>query len=136
MRVPSFSSSVLSLLVLTCGPCAFASETAREPRAFDIVGSPVDVALRQFAAQSGLEVLFATDAAQGVTTNALKGRMPAAQAIAQLLAGTPLSVVKTTRSGVLRIARTPAPKGSLAAPPPKTTFRTKPFPSHTFTPFT
>ena len=63
------------------------------------------------AAQSGLEVLFSTEAARGVRTKAVKGRLVADEAVKQMLSGTPLYVVVDSKNRVLRIARTKHPNG-------------------------
>jgi hypothetical protein len=77
-------------------------------RTFDIPAEPAEQTLKQFAAQSGLEVLYSTRAAAGVRTNAVKGELTADAAITQMLVGTPLYVVNDAKNGVLRIARNDA----------------------------
>ncbi len=88
------------------------------PRRFDIPAAAADRALTQFAAQSGLELLFATEVVRGVTTNAVQAELPPLTALQRLLAGTALVAVPEPRSGALRISREPVPNDSRAAPPP------------------
>lgn len=57
------------------------------PVVFDIPAQPAPAALRLFAKQSGLKVLFNEDLG-GVTTKAVKGEFEPAEALKQLLAGT------------------------------------------------
>ena len=88
---------------------------AESLHAFDIPAGDAERTLKQFAVQSGLEVLFSTDAARGVRTKAVKGRLVAGEAVKQMLSGTPLYVVHDSKNGVLRIARTGDPNGQRAA---------------------
>ena len=76
---------------------------------FDIPSGTAERTLHQFALQSGVEVLFATDAVAGVRTNAVKGRFVPTEALGQMLRGTPLYVVDDDSNPVLRIARAPGP---------------------------
>lgn len=71
--------------------------------------------LQRFAAQSGVEVLFSTEAAKGVRTNAVKGAFAVEDAVRRMLSGTPLYLVSDTKHGVLRIARAPDPNAPRAA---------------------
>jgi outer membrane receptor protein involved in Fe transport len=78
---------------------------------------PADLAeksLRVFSVQSGFEVLFSSDAASGVRTNAIKGEFLPGEAVKKMLAGTTL-YVRDERDGVFRIAATPRPKAPGAA---------------------
>jgi len=74
-------------------------------RAFDIPAESAEKTLQQFAVQSGMEVLFSTKAASGIRTNAVKGQLAPAEAVKQMLSGTPLYIVNDSKNGVLRIAR-------------------------------
>jgi len=71
--------------------------------------------LQRFAAQAGIEVLFSTQAAKGVRTNAVKGDYAVEDAVRRMLAGTPLYLVSDVKNGVLRIARAPDPNAPRAA---------------------
>src|SRR5688572_16464499 len=82
---------------------------------FDIPAGEAERTLKQFATQSGLEVLYSTEAARGVRTNAVKGRLIAREAVTQMLSGTPLYVVNDSKNGVLRIARINDPNAPRAA---------------------
>lgn len=117
----SFFRSLVALaaaMVVWAAAAGRAAEVAEPARAFDIPAGPADAALRQFADQSGLEVLYATDITVGVRTNAVKGRMTPGAAIAQLLAGTRLTAVRSGRDGVLRVARAADPNAPRATPRP------------------
>ncbi|WP_414663137.1 carboxypeptidase regulatory-like domain-containing protein [Horticoccus sp. 23ND18S-11] len=120
MRSPFRLSACLLVLAVCASLAGRAAETADVPRFFDLPAAGAETALRQFAVQSGLEVLFAADIAAGVTTREVRGRLPPSQAIARLLEGTPLAVATGTKSGVLRIVRVPHPnaRGPAAPEPP------------------
>src|SRR5688572_12296245 len=59
-------------------------------RAFDIPADTADKTLKQFAAQSGLEVAFGTATTSAVRTNAVKGNLTPREAVETMLAGTGL----------------------------------------------
>jgi hypothetical protein len=80
-----------------------------EKRKFDVSADLAEKSLRVFSAQSGSEVLFSSDAASGVRTNAIKGEFLPGEAVKKMLAGTNL-YVRDERDGVFRIAATPRPK--------------------------
>jgi len=81
----------------------------------DIPAGDAEKMLHRFAVQSGVEVLFSTEAAKGVQTNAVKGTFAVEEAVRRMLSGTLLYLVSDTKNGVLRIARAPDPNGPRAA---------------------
>jgi hypothetical protein len=109
--------------------CA-AMMAAEFTKSFDIPAGAAEKTLKQFAAQSGMEVLFSTEAARGVRTNAVKGNLIVQAAVRQMLSGTPLYLVEDNKHGVLRIARDMDPNAQRAAPkmscarPPKQNLQT------------
>ena len=103
-RLPSFLRSTGCALLLA------AVAHAAEPRAFDIPAGPADSALQAFSTQAGVELIYSTEIAAGVRTNRVKGTLAPEAALAELLAGTRLEVVRDRAAGVWRIAR--------IAPPP------------------
>lgn len=100
------------LLLLWCGNAVW---SAPATRSFDIPAGNAEAMLQRFAAQSGMEVLFSTQAAKGVRTNAVKGVYTVEDALQKMLSGTPLYLVNDTKNGVLRIARAPRPNAPRAA---------------------
>jgi len=91
--------------------CLILPLAAAEPkRFFDIPAGTAERTLREFATQSGVEVLFATEAAAGVQTNSVKGDFAARDAVQQMLQGTPLHVVNDEKNRVMRIGRPPPTK--------------------------
>ena len=95
---------------------ASAADARAAKVAFDITAGTAERTLKDFSLQSGLEVLFVTDAASGVKTNAVKGEFTAREAIDRLLAGTPLVTTQDERTGALRARRSDVPNAPRAAP--------------------
>jgi iron complex outermembrane recepter protein len=83
----------------------FAADNAA--RSFDLPAAPAARALKQFSEQAGVQVLFPTDLVEGVRTNAVHGEMTPVQALEQMVAGTPLAVVRDDQTGALGIKRQP-----------------------------
>lgn len=93
---------------------AWVSAGEPEKRKFDVPADLAEKSLRVFSVQSGSEVLFSSDAASGVRTNAIKGEFLPGEAVKKMLAGTTL-YVRDERDGVFRIAAIPRPKAPGAA---------------------
>ncbi len=93
---------------------AWVSAGEPEKRKFDVPADLAEKSLRVFSVQSGSEVLFSSDAASGVRTNAISGEFLPGEAVKKMLAGTTL-YVRDERDGVFRIAATPRPKAPGAA---------------------
>lgn len=71
---------------------------------FNIPRDTAERALKDFSIQSGCEVLFSSDAAANVRTNAVKGEFTPSEAVRLMLAGTVLRVVND-KNGVMRVVR-------------------------------
>ncbi len=83
---------------------------------FHLRSGEAAVRLREFAEQSGRQVIFPTELVQGLRTPDLDGRRPVREALEELLAGNELTVWEDPQTGALAIGR------KLAAPakgPPK-----------------
>lgn len=73
---------------------------------------PADVAarsLKNFARQSGVEVIIPAELSREVQTNAVDGRMSSREALDRMLAGTGLTVVEDPKTGALAVSRSEAP---------------------------
>ena len=104
-RIPSSVAAVIFTALCFVLPVQGASEPAT--RAFDLPGDTAAKTLRQFANQSGLDVVFATEATANVQTNPVKGNFAPREAINRLLAGTGLIAEQNPRTGALTILRSP-----------------------------
>lgn len=109
---PSVSTSSLSSFArqaLKALPLFFLAAilNAADPinRKFDIPVGPAESALRAFSTQAGVELLFSTEVAAGITTNPVRGELAPAEALRLLLDGTELVAVREEKSGVFRITR-------------------------------
>ncbi len=112
---PLFRMLLTSVLFAFLAPVVSgASEMAK--KTFDLKADAAERALKAFSAQSRVEVLFSSDAAAGVRTNAVKGDYTPIEAVELMLAGTVL-YVRDASNGVVRIARsTNDPNDGRAAP--------------------
>ncbi len=74
-------------------------------KAFDLPADRAETALKRFAAQSGVEVLFTTDTVASVRTTAVKGEYAPADALRRLLAGTALVAKIDNGTGTFLVVR-------------------------------
>jgi iron complex outermembrane recepter protein len=82
---------------------------AAGPKSFDLSADIAENSLREFAAQSGTEVVFATSTSGKVRTNAVKGRFTPREALNRMVANTSLIVVEHAKTGALVIHNSAAP---------------------------
>jgi len=87
-------------------PPLIAAPTQPAARLFyDLPADTAEKSLIRFSAQSGLEVLFATQVAADVTTIAVHGEFTAMEAASQMLAGTVLRATLDPASGAVTVRR-------------------------------
>jgi len=91
-----------------------AAEPAKKP--FDLPAGAAELALRQFARQSGLEVIYPAEIARGLRTPAVKGQLVPREALEQLLAGAGLIVMENGQTGAFTLSRQGDPRDRLAGP--------------------
>ncbi len=126
---------LLWFLTLLIVPVCRAGAADAGRRSFSLPADDAENSLRLFATQSGLEVLFSRTTTAGVRTNALQGEYAPRDAMARLLAGTPLVATPEPASGALVVsrrrpdARTSAGSGAAAAGAPPNDLMTKTTPS-------
>jgi iron complex outermembrane receptor protein len=82
---------------------AGASEATRKPRDFNIPPDDAVTALRHFASQSGLQVIYSGSGVTGVRTSLVKGKFTPREALDRMLAGTKLSVKEDEKTGAMAI---------------------------------
>lgn len=90
----------------------FAAEGKKD---FTIPAGTADRSLKQFATQSGVEVVYPAEVVRGVRTPEVKGQMTPADAAGRLLTGTGLASARDPKTGALSISRRHDPNGSRAA---------------------
>jgi iron complex outermembrane receptor protein len=116
-RSPRIFQAVFTvLLALALSAGLGAAEPVRKD--YDLPAAAAAAALKQFSAQSGEQLLFSADAVAGVTTQPVKGRFTAREALDRLVAGTNLIVQQDERTGALAVTRK-APAENKPAPAPK-----------------
>lgn len=104
------------LLALLLAISAWATEAARKV-SFDLAAGPAEKTLKQFAAQSGCELVFASQGVAAVPTKAARGEFTPREALDLMLAGTGLVAAQDTKTGAFAVSRTPSrPNDSGAAP--------------------
>lgn len=72
---------------------------------FDIPAALAEQSLKMLSVQSGRQVLFPTDAVEGIRTKAVGGEMTAADALRRMLDGTSLMGVEDDKTGSLTVRR-------------------------------
>jgi TonB-dependent receptor len=106
---------ILAASVIGADPPAFAAETLR---AFNIPSESLPTALKSFAAQANIQLLFDPASVENYHTSGAQGRMTTQAALQTLLKDSPLQF--EVRSGVFVITRPSAPvpiTGAKAKPP-------------------
>ncbi len=82
-----FASGVLAMWTVAAG----AAEPLAKTMTFDIAPSPLNLALTEFAQQSGLQVVFVAEIGRDLRTAGLSGSFTPQAALNQLLANTPFA---------------------------------------------
>lgn len=113
------------LLVL---PLVLAASAGK--KSFDIPAADAVSALRQFANQSGRQLIYAGDAVAGVRTTLVKGDFTPREALDCMLQDTGLAVKEDDKTGALAIlpgGRASAPQSEIDenAPPPASSSKKK-----------
>lgn len=102
-----------TLSIASCLLALGATASAAEPavKTFDLPAGPAAETLKQFAVQSGREIVFAPQAVAKVTTSAVKGEFTPAAALDVMLAGTGLIATQDQKTGAFAVRRDERPKG-------------------------
>lgn len=97
-----------SVLALWSGPSAAQAAAPATAQVFDlqVPSQPLAAALNELSRQTGVQVFAGADLLAGISSRAISGRMTAEQALAAMLAQTPLEATRTT-SGGFAIRRVP-----------------------------
>lgn len=93
-------------------PAGFARDDSAMKLAFDLPADDAERSLKRFSARSGLEVLFVSEAATNVRTNAVKGDFTPREAIDRMLAGTKLAAKQAEKDGAMTIVSAAGANGS------------------------
>lgn len=105
------------LFVLVCSLFAACAALAADAvRSFNIPAGDAADTLRRFAQQAGREIVYPAQDVRGQQTNAVRGELPVAEALAKLLAGTRLAATTDAKTQAISVTVAPAesPKGPAA----------------------
>jgi outer membrane receptor protein involved in Fe transport len=116
---------VASALCCALGVASGAVATEAPRRHFDLPAGDAATTLKQFAADSGEQIVYLVDNVRGETTNGVKGEFSAREALDRMLAGTRLLATQDRRTGALVVGR----RRTAEAPPPAATERSAPPPN-------
>lgn len=105
---PSRRVRIYSLALIASVTLAVAANDPRRP--FNIGADAAERALRTFAEQAGIHLIFPPDITDGVRTREVKGELSVDDAAERLLAGTNLKLVPDKESGVYTLARASPPR--------------------------
>ena len=91
--------AIIAIILWAAGHTAYAADSA--PRTFQIEAQPVSAALKLFAAQSDLQMIFTEADVAGAKTGGVTGTKTVRQALTELLRGTGLEFAFTANSVVV-----------------------------------
>lgn len=107
-------------VTLSLPSAAIAAEAARKP--FSIPAGDAETRLKQFAAQSGEQLLYSPAEVAGLTTKAALGVMTPREALAAMTEGTALTLTQDRTTGALAVRRQPvSPRNTPGRPSAATT---------------
>ena len=110
---------LLFLLVLAAFVAAARAAETGIKRRYDLPAGDAAATLRNYAEQSGEEVVYIVPRVRGVQTNAVKGEFTARDAIDRMIANTALVVLRDEKTGALTVNRAPVREVSPPAPEKK-----------------
>src|SRR5688572_32446707 len=114
-RLHELTSLLIQCASLALGvSAALAAEGAK--RSFNVPAGTVERALRVFAEQAGIQLIFAPGVTDGIRTKGVKGEFTIADASDRLLVGTKLRLTPDKKTGVYGLARV-TPEESVPPPP-------------------
>ncbi len=119
-RIGFSPAAALCAAVMFClpTPTAISAPVAENAtKRFDVPAGVAQDTLKQFSAQSRVQLVYATDLVRGVRTNAVKGEQAPLAALEMMLAGTVLTAVPDATPGAFAVRKGAAdPNATTAAP--------------------
>lgn len=116
-RINRLRLCFLSLLFSSFLAAAWAADAKRP---VDLPAGAASETLKNFARQTGREIVFVAETVGSVQTNAVKGELTPREAIDALLAGTGLVATQDEKTGAFAIRRAaPIEKNAVSRPPSK-----------------
>jgi iron complex outermembrane recepter protein len=106
MRRGWIAAVLAFFLTLGAGiPLARAQAAPVSRKTFNVAAGEAGAAIKEFALQASVEVMFPTEQMAGITTNAVKGDFTPHEALSWMLADTPFVVLEDPESGALAVKR-------------------------------
>ncbi len=109
---------MVTFLVAGLVPAGRAADV-KTARPFDIPAGDATATLKQFSAQSGIDLVFSLDEIKGEKTNAVRGEMLPTAALDAMLVGTALSATQDKTTGAFAVGKAVndpnAPRAALAS---------------------
>ena len=84
----------------------------RQELSFDIPSGPAGITLKEFAKQSGVEIVYNAEDMDGISTNPVFGEMNSRQGLERMLHDTPLVITEESSSGAIAVSRDPVQRRS------------------------
>ncbi|HZP60257.1 MAG TPA: TonB-dependent receptor plug domain-containing protein, partial [Opitutaceae bacterium] len=123
-RIPRFARRrlVLPWLALAFWLASIAQAVEPGRKLFQLPSGNAEITLKQFAEQSGEQVIYFVDRVRGVQTRAVQGNLDSFAALQLMLQDTPLRAVQDEKTGALSVAAREIRKSrpTTPAPPPPT----------------
>jgi outer membrane receptor protein involved in Fe transport len=92
-----------------------AARAAESKKNYDLPAGTAAQTLKEFSRISGSETLFAAEAVRGVSTQAVRGELTAAEAVNAMLAGTGLVATQDAKTGAFAVKKAARPNAQTAA---------------------
>jgi iron complex outermembrane recepter protein len=111
LRAPSllaFRRARAWLVALVIVTLTGAAEAPR--KTFNVPAAPAEDSVPMLADQAGINLGFNVQHVQGIRTKSVKGRFTVAEALEQLLSGSPLNAVRDAQTGAFFVNRKPPPR--------------------------
>jgi hypothetical protein len=109
--MPAFLASIVLGFLAALSTQAAVVPDQPAKKSFDVPAGNAPVSLKQFAQQSGLELLYSVKDIEGTKTNAVKGLFTPREALVKMLSGTKLIATPGKVSGAFAVTRAPDPNG-------------------------
>lgn len=104
------------LLCVLCFSPRCPAADAGGKRDFNIPAGTAASTLKQFVQQSGIELLYSSDAIAGAETKSVSGQLAPREALRRMLAGSALVVAEGKKNGAMAVTRAPDPNDPRVVP--------------------
>lgn len=106
MKIISFNGVCIRCLLVVIWISLISACAKQETVSLDIQASSADRALKDFAKQAGVEIIFDANSVENIDTNEVKGNLQPGEALAMMLDGTLLTIEEDPKTGAFAIKKT------------------------------